>query len=165
VRCGLRSARLDLTSAERRRRRRRRKWPGRLQAMRMWRANRWTIFPALNYSYASIDRGRTWLDTCGTEEVLMDNDNCWVNRAQTLSQNSPFHGGGVCRPSSNGCPVVLSRRLLRRYRRAHGPVRVAWHSRRPQLWGSAPPGSRMREQHTAPSDHCGEPWGSTPIMI
>ena len=52
-------------------------------------ANRWTIFPTVNYSYTP-DRGWTWLETYVSAEVFTDNNNFRVKGAQTLSQNPLF---------------------------------------------------------------------------
>lgn len=48
-------------------------------------ANRWMIAPTVNYSYTP-DRGRTWVEIYVTGQVFTDNDNFFVNGAQTLSQ-------------------------------------------------------------------------------
>jgi hypothetical protein len=52
-------------------------------------ANRWTIFPTVNYSYTP-DQGRTWLETYVSAQLFTDNNNFRVNGAQTLSQNPIF---------------------------------------------------------------------------
>jgi hypothetical protein len=52
-------------------------------------ANRWMISPTVNYSYTP-DRGRTWLETYVTAQLFTDNNDFFVNGAQTLSQNPIF---------------------------------------------------------------------------
>jgi len=70
-------------------------------------ANRWTIFPTINYS-STPDRGWTWLETYVSAEISTDNNNFRVNGAQTLSRNPLF------RVEEHA--VAPSRRLLRRWR-------------------------------------------------
>ena len=52
-------------------------------------ANRWTIFPTINYSYTP-NQGRTWLETYLSAQFLTDNNDFRVGGAQTLSQNPIF---------------------------------------------------------------------------
>jgi hypothetical protein len=52
-------------------------------------ANRWMIFPTINYSYTP-DQGRTWLETYLSTQFFTDNNDFRAGGAQTLSQNPIF---------------------------------------------------------------------------
>jgi len=52
-------------------------------------ANRWMISPTINYSYTP-DRGWTWIESYFTAQFFTNNNNFFVNGAQTLSQNPIF---------------------------------------------------------------------------
>ena len=52
-------------------------------------ANRWMVSPTINYSYTP-DRGWTWIETYFTAQFFTNNNNFFVNGAQTLAQNPIF---------------------------------------------------------------------------
>jgi hypothetical protein len=52
-------------------------------------ANRWTIFPTINYSYTP-DKGRTWLETYLSAQFFTTNNDFRAGGTQMLSQNPIF---------------------------------------------------------------------------
>ena len=74
-------------------------------------ANRWTIFPTINYSYTP-NQGRTWLETYLSAQFFTDNNDFRVGGSQTLFQNPIFRMEQHVSSQSNRRALALRRCLL-----------------------------------------------------